>query len=181
MRVRARRRTAAFTLFFILVGMPFMWVAGALMIDTARITMTREEVQLMLDAAVLAAASQTVTADLSRPLYEQTEPKVIEQKRAENAAKDVVAAACGRRLQRLTGLTDCRTAVTVVVAPGGREVSVLFDYEITGLAFIGLWDIDSDTPATSISAKAKATASMCFGIDGYPGLPNNAGRCTRSI
>jgi Flp pilus assembly protein TadG len=170
--IARRRRHGAVTLFFVMVALPLTWIAGAVAVDYSKIVTTRQQTQLMLDAAALAAAAQLTRADITRPAYDQVQPPVIDAAAATSAARAVVCEAFAAGQARLFPGVSCSSTV-VVLSADKRTVTVQLSHRVAGLSFLGL---ASGFGSTSIDAVTRSRASICIATTG-----SAEERCTRPL
>jgi uncharacterized membrane protein len=184
-RSRRPRRRGAVMLFFLLVALPLVWVAGAIAVDYSKIITTRHQAEMLLDAASLAATAEIVTGDCSSNLAEEC---TAAGPNGGLGVDPVLAAASARALctraleagaERFFGPDACSSGLQVEISPDGLSVSVRMDYRIDGLMFFGV--IDRNAGWSSVPASSVSTSRVCISTGVGPGLdPVNGGACSRT-
>lgn len=129
-----RTRRAAILFFFLLVGLPMCWLAGALSVDYARVIHTHRAAAQTADAAALAGALQFQRNNPSNP---NAASNRIDVTRARSVAQDLVT----RTKNIKGGSWQIDRVVVVVQQPSGSRpgtVTVTIDYRVTDLVFMQL-------------------------------------------
>jgi hypothetical protein len=179
---RTRRRRGAVILFFLLVALPLVWVAGALSVDYSKVITTRQQAELLLDAASLAAAMEINSGDCdpnpAQPCV--TALPFINPPAATAAAKEICDRAFDSGAARLLGPNICDAGLQVQVRSDGLAVTVSLRYAVRDLMFFGI--IDQNEGWSKLPAESASTASVCIasGDTGIGLNPVNGGACSRT-
>jgi uncharacterized membrane protein len=155
---------AAVILFFIVVALPFIWLAGALSVDYARVKMAQNEAQQIVNAAANAAApfaaQETSALDVNNSTSTLAE-------RAEKAAQGLVSESCenGSSISA-SGSAECTILAEGVAVSVGTDnsVTVTVKYPINGLIFLGILDRAlqlGENVSAGYTAEVSATSRAC--------------------
>lgn len=157
---------AAVILFFIMVALPLIWVAGALSVDYARVRMAESEAQQIVNAAANAAApfaAQTGSA-LEVDGFNDSGVAAAE---ARQAARNLVKLSCENDSSiSNSGSANCETLANGVDVDidADNAVTVSVDYRIDGLVFLGILDNFlslGENASDGYTATVSATSRAC--------------------